>query len=142
LALAHPARVRSAVIGGLGARLFEGLGRADEIARALEAPALADIADATVRMYRSFAERTHSDLRALAACIRGPREAFTRTEAAAIAVPVLVAAGSEDDIAGSPEALAALIPGAQAFVIPGRDHMLAVGDRVFKEAVIDFLNRA
>ena len=28
--------------------------------------------------------------------------------------------------------LAALIPGAQALAIPGRDHMLAVGDKVFK----------
>ena len=39
----------------------------------------------------------------------------------------------------APIVLAALIPGAQALVIPGRDHMLAVGDRVFKSAVIDFL---
>ncbi|MGA9432299.1 MAG: alpha/beta hydrolase, partial [Xanthobacteraceae bacterium] len=26
-----------------------------------------------------------------------------------------------------------------ALTIPGRDHMLAVGDRVFKSAVLDFL---
>jgi pimeloyl-ACP methyl ester carboxylesterase len=139
LALAQGPRVRSAVIGGLGSRLFEGLGKTDEIAHALEAPALADVADATGRMYRSFAERTHSDLRALAACIRGSREALTRGEVAAITVPVLVAVGSNDEVAGSPEALAALIPGAQAFVIPGRDHMLAVGDKSFKAAVLDFL---
>jgi len=139
LALAHPARVRSAVIGGLGARLFEGLGRADEIARALEAPTLGDVADATARLYRSFAERTHSDLRALAACIRGPRDVLTQAEVATIAVPVLVAVGSNDEVAGSPEGLAALIPGARSFVIPGRDHMLAVGDKSFKAAVLDFL---
>ena len=42
---------------------------------------------------------------------------------------MLVAVGTEDDVAGSPQALAALIPGAEAFVIPGRDHMKAVGDR-------------
>ena len=56
-------------------------------------------------------------------------------------MPVLVAAGSKDEIAGSPEQLAALVPGAQALVIPGRDHMLAVGDRVFKAGVLDFLAR-
>ena len=37
------------------------------------------------------------------------------------------------------EALAALVPGAEALVIPGRDHMLAVGDRAFKAAVLNFL---
>jgi hypothetical protein len=31
------------------------------------------------------------------------------------------------------------MPGAKALVIPGRDHMLAVGDRVFKTGVADFL---
>ncbi len=51
----------------------------------------------------------------------------------------MVAVGSTDPIAGSPEGLAALIPGAQALVIPGRDHMLAVGDRVYKNGVLEFL---
>jgi pimeloyl-ACP methyl ester carboxylesterase len=64
---------------------------------------------------------------------------LSRDEVARIAVPVLVAVGSNDRIAGSPEALAALIPGAKALVFPGRDHMLAVGDRVFKTGVADFL---
>jgi hypothetical protein len=36
--------------------------------------------------------------------------------------------------------LAALIPGARALDIPGRDHMLAVGDRAYKDGVLDFLN--
>jgi hypothetical protein len=52
---------------------------------------------------------------------------------------LLVAVGDKDQVAGSPKALAALIPGALALVIPGRDHMLAVGDRLFKSAVLDFL---
>ena len=58
-------------------------------------------------------------------------------QVARIAVPVLVAVGSKDPVAGSPEELAALIPGAQALAIPGRDHMLAVGDRVFKAGVLN-----
>jgi hypothetical protein len=44
-------------------------------------------------------------------------------------------------VAGSARELAALIPGALALDIPGRDHMLAVGDKVFKSAVLDFLNQ-
>ena len=73
------------------------------------------------------------------ACIRGSRETLSRDEVGRIAVPVLVAVGSNDRIAGSAEELAVLIPGAKALVIPGRDHMLAVGDRVFKAGALDFL---
>jgi len=51
----------------------------------------------------------------------------------------LIAVGTKDNIAGSPHELAALVPGARALDIPGRDHMLSVGDRAFKEAVLRFL---
>jgi len=139
LALAHPDRVRSAVLGGLGIRLVDGVGLPETIAFALEAPSLADVTDPTAYMFRAFAEQTKSDLRALAACLRGSRETLSRAEVGRIAVAVLVAVGSVDPIAGSPQELAALIPGAQALAIPGRDHMLAVGDRVFKSAVLEFL---
>ena len=86
---------------------------------ALEAPSLADVTDPTGRMFRAFAEKTHSDLRALAACIRGARQTLSRIEVGRIDVPFLVAVGSIDDVGGSPDELAALIPGAQALVIPG-----------------------
>jgi pimeloyl-ACP methyl ester carboxylesterase len=62
-------------------------------------------------------------------------------EVGQIAIPLMVAVGSADPIAGSPEGLAALIPGAQALVIPGRDHMLAVGDRTYKNGVLEFLSK-
>ena len=64
-------------------------------------------------MFRSFAEQTKSDLKALAACIRGSRQTLSEAQVAAIRAPVLVAVGTEDDVAGSPQELAALIPGAQ-----------------------------
>ena len=139
LALAHPDRVRAAVLGGLGSRLVEGVGLPETIADALEAPSLAEVTDPTAYMFRAFAELTGSDLHALAACMRGSRQTLSRSEAAQIAVPVMVAVGEKDQIAGSPEALADLIPGSKALVIPGRDHMLAVGDRIFKSAVLEFL---
>jgi pimeloyl-ACP methyl ester carboxylesterase len=141
LALAHPQRVRSAVLGGLGIRLVEGVAGSETIAQGLEAPTAAEVTDPAARLFRSFAEQTRSDLRALAACMRGSRQTLSRDEVGRIAVPVLVAVGSRDLIAGSPQELAALIPGAQVLVIPDRDHMLAVGDRVFKAAVLDFLGR-
>jgi pimeloyl-ACP methyl ester carboxylesterase len=80
-------------------------------------------------------------LRALAACIRGSRQTLARDEVARIAVPALVAVGTKDPIAGSPHELAALIPGAKVLPIADRDHMLAVGDKVYKTGVLDFLAR-
>lgn len=140
LALAHPTRVRSAVLGGLGMGLINGVGDPERIARGLEAPSLADVTDAGARQFRSFAEQTRSDLRALAACMRGSRQTLSREEVARIATPILVAVGSKDIIAGQPEELASLVPNGQALVIPNRDHMLAVGDKVYKAGVLEFLN--
>src|SRR5215470_14280720 len=140
-ALAHPSRLRRAVLGGLGTRLVEGVGLPESIAEALEAPSLAQVSDPTGHMFRTFAEQTKSDLKALAACIRGSRQTLTREEVGAIHAPVLVAVGTKDLVAGSAQALAALIPGATALSIPNRDHMLAVGDKVYKAGVIDFLNQ-
>jgi pimeloyl-ACP methyl ester carboxylesterase len=141
LAVEHPARVRSLVLGGLGFRLVKGVGLSSTIADALEARALADVRDPTGRSFRSFAEQTKSDLKALAACMRGSRQTLSREQVAGIRVPVLVAVGTEDKVAGSAQELAALIPGARALDIPDRDHMLAVGDKVFKAGVLDFLNQ-
>ncbi len=95
----------------------------------------------TARTFRAFAEQTKSDLAALAACIRGSRDPITREGLGQLRVPVLVAVGSTDVIGGSPHDLAALIPGAEALEITGRDHMRAVGDRVYKEGVAAFLKR-
>lgn len=141
LAVNHPGRVRSAILGGLGIRLVDGVGLPESIADALEAPSLDDVRDPTGRVFRIFADQTKSDLRALAACIRGSRQTLGRTEVAAIRAPVLVAVGTKDQVAGSAQHLAALIPGARALDIPDRDHMLAVGDRVYKAGVVDFLNQ-
>jgi pimeloyl-ACP methyl ester carboxylesterase len=140
LALEKPARVRAAILGGLGIHLVEGAGLPESIADALEAPSLADVTDPTGRVFRAFAEQTKSDLKALAACMRGSRQTLSRAEVAAISCPVLVAVGSKDPVAGSAEALAALIPGARAVDIPGRDHMTAVGDKAYKTGVLEFLN--
>jgi pimeloyl-ACP methyl ester carboxylesterase len=141
LAVKHAARMRSAIFGGLGIRLVEGVGLPENIADALEAPSLTDVQDPTGLLFRNFAEQTRSDLRALAACIRGSRQTLSRAEVAGIQVPTLVAVGTKDPIAGNAHELAALIPGARALDIPDRDHMLAVGDKVYKAGVIDFLNQ-
>ncbi len=93
----------------------------------------------TARTFRAFAEQTGGDLKALAACIRSARSVISGEMLATLTMPVLVAVGTDDVIGGSATQLAALIPGAVALEIQGRDHMKAVGDRSYKEGVEAFL---
>jgi pimeloyl-ACP methyl ester carboxylesterase len=141
LALAEPGLVRSLVLGGLGDRLVRDAGLPDAIAEAMEAPSLDSLTDPTERLFRAFAEQTKSDRTALAACARGFRRRLTPEEAVRIAQPTLVAIGERDAIAGDPSTLIALLPQAEALLIPGRDHNLAVGDKAFKAGALDFLAR-
>ena len=139
LTFAHPERVRSVIFGGLGIHMVRGMVGSGPLAKALEAPRLEDVTNDTARSFRIFAEQTGSDLKALAACMRGPREKVRPEQLGEITVPALVAVGSEDVIGGSGAGLAQLIPGAQFLEITGRDHMKAVGDARFKNGVLDFL---
>jgi pimeloyl-ACP methyl ester carboxylesterase len=140
LTLEHPERVETAIIAGLGINMIHGLAGAEPIAAALEAESLADVTDAQGRAFRAFADQTKSDRRALAACIRGTRERVAPETVARISRPTLVAVGTTDDVAGSGPELARLIPGAQILDITGRDHMRAVGDRIYKDGVSAFLS--
>jgi len=140
MALAHPERVRAVLLGGLGIHLVEGVGLPPGIADAMEVASLDELSDPMQRMFRAFAEQTGSDLKALAACIRGTRQTLSVADVGRIAAPTLISVGTRDHIAGSAEQLAALIPNAVALDIPGRDHNLAVGDRVHKEGVVAFLD--
>jgi pimeloyl-ACP methyl ester carboxylesterase len=142
LAIAHAERVASLVFGGLGINMVRGMAGTGPIANALEAPSADDVKSQAARTFRVFAEQTKSDLKALAACIRSARAPITAEALAHLTRPVLVAVGENDVVGGEPGPLAAIIPGAEAFVIAGREHMKAVGDRTFKAKVREFLARA
>lgn len=143
LALKHQPRVRSAVFGGLGDAMVKGevFAPVEPLVAALRARSLDEVGDSRGRTYRIFADQTKSDREALVACLLGARDRLTPADVGRISVPVLVAVGSEDTGAGSAEGFAALIPQAEAFTIPGRDHMKAVGDKGYKAAVLAFLAR-
>ncbi|MGJ4908010.1 alpha/beta fold hydrolase [Bradyrhizobium sp. HKCCYLRH2015] len=141
IALTAPERLRSAIFGGIGMAMIEGGGPGENVAVALEAPSIDDVTDPVGRTFRAFADQTRSDRLALAACMRGSRGLISREDAGRIAVPVLVAVGTTDEVSGSGPALGALIPGAEVLDIPNRDHMRAVGDKVYKAGVVDFLSR-
>ena len=141
LALEHPDRVQSLIFGGLGIALVDGTGDWDPIADALLADSIETMTHAKGRMFRAFADQTKSDRLALAACIRTSRVIMPAEDVAKIDAPTLIAVGTADDIAGSPHDLAALMSNATALDIPRRDHMLAVGDRVFKAAALEFYQK-
>jgi pimeloyl-ACP methyl ester carboxylesterase len=141
LATRDPQRLRSVIIAGLGMGLIEGGGPGENVALALEADSIDDVKDPVGKTFRAFADQTRSDRRALAACLRGSRRLMTTDEAATIKGPVLIAVGTKDDVAGSPHRLAEVITQAEVLDIPDRDHMRTVGDRVYKDGVLDFLAR-
>ncbi|TWG59439.1 alpha/beta fold hydrolase [Aminobacter sp. J44] len=139
LALEHPEKIATLILGGLGYGMVDGVGDWDPIADALVAPDPEAISHPRGKMFRTFADQTRSDRQALAACIATSRELVSEAQMTTITAPVLVGVGTKDDIAGSAQRLAALLPNGEAFDIEGRDHMLAVGDRTFKARVIEFL---
>lgn len=139
LALERPALVATLIFGGLGIGMIDGVGDWDPIAEALMAEDATSVTHPRGKSFRAFADQTKSDRKALAACIAKSREELTEAEVARIVQPTLVGVGTRDDIGGDAEALARLMPDAESFAIEGRDHMLAVGDRTFKERVLGFL---
>jgi pimeloyl-ACP methyl ester carboxylesterase len=141
LAIRHAARLRSAILGGMGEGLLHGAPSADAIAEGLLAENADDVTHPTAKMFRRFADVTKGDRKALAACMRAQRSLVSKDMLATITVPTLVAVGTEDEVSGDLDALVALIPGAEALPIPRRDHNRAVGDKVYKEGVLSFLAR-
>ena len=140
LAWSVPERVDRVIFGGLGIGLVKGGGPGENVAHALEVSDPSEITDPVGKTFRTFADQTRSDRRALAACMRGSRRLMSEADAAAITRPVLIAVGTKDDIAGSARDLQAIIPKSQVLDIPDRDHMRAVGDRVYKAGVLEFLS--
>jgi pimeloyl-ACP methyl ester carboxylesterase len=141
LALESPSLTHSVIFGGLGDGMFKGVGDWDLIAAALLTETPEAITDARGTAFRKFADQTGSDRHALAACIARSRELLTQAQLASVKAPALVAVGTKDDLGGSPQGLAEIMQSATAFDIAGRDHMLAVGDRSFKKAALEFLRR-
>ncbi|SNZ08504.1 alpha/beta fold hydrolase [Cohaesibacter gelatinilyticus] len=141
LSLKYPERVKRVVFGGLGSGMIHGTGDPAPIISALEAEDPASINHVTGKAFRTFADQTGSDRLALAACMKSARQKITVEELAELSVPALVAVGTRDVISGKASELADILPSGEAVDIPDRDHMLAVGDKVYKEAVLEFFGR-
>ena len=137
-----PERVGRAVLAGIGATYFNYWPqRMEVIAEGLLAPDKTTIVDQEARTFRDFGERAGNDLVALAACIRRPRRVFMPADLEAMRQPVLVVCGELDEVSGPGEPLAKPFPNGRAVVVPKRNHHSTVGDRIYKDAVVDFLSR-
>lgn len=134
-----PGRVRRAVLAGLGENYLTKPDFADDVPLALLAEDPATITNRAALTFRVFADQQKADREALAACWRRPRTAFDAAALGRISKPVLVICGDRDAVTGPPDRLAAAIPGAEMRLVPGKDHMSAVGDRVTKAEVLAFL---
>jgi pimeloyl-ACP methyl ester carboxylesterase len=132
-------RVRSLVLGGVGSQWGgeqRPLGTVP-IADALETNEPNTIRSPVAAAFRRFADSTGADRLALAATQRS-RHGET-TDVAAIAVPTLILVGDADQLAGSPEALAARIPRATYRILKG-NHLSAVRDPDFRSSIVNFVN--
>src|SRR6201991_1776593 len=123
LARVQPARLRSAILGGIGIGLIKGGGPGANVAEVLKAQPIDEVPDPVGHTFRAFVDQTRSDRKALAACLRGSRRLMTEEEAAAIKVPLSIAVGTTDDISGSAQELQKVIAGSEVLDIPNRDHM-------------------
>ncbi len=135
-------RLRRAVLGGVGERYFRyDAAQAETIAQGLLAREPAKITDPVAKEFRTFCEKAGNDLVALAACMRRPRRIFTPDDMSRLPQPVLVVCGEDDKTSGRPEPLAEAFAKGQALAVPKRNHHSTVGDKVYKDAVVQFLTR-
>ena len=139
LAHSHGDELGKIILAGNGFNMIEGGFDSSDIRDGLLAASIEATTTDIGRDFRFFSEQTKSDLRALAACIMGGRAHIPAETFLGIQNETLVTIGTEDTVASGGERLAALIPNARFEPIPKRNHMNAVGDKVYKRNVIEFL---
>lgn len=132
-------RLRSVVLGGIGGATVTGAAfDRSEMADGLVVEDPNTITNARAKGFRRFAEMTKADRFALAAVMRADGVRPTGLER--IAVPCMVLVGKADDLATNVQALVDAVPGASLVMVPG-DHLGAVGEPEFAQALVDFLTK-
>jgi len=139
LAHLHPEKIGKVILAGNGYNMIDGGFDSSEIYNGLMAESDDAVQTQIGKDFRAFAKMTGSDLKALAACIMGGRSHINQTVFTGMEKQVLVTVGTEDTVAIDSEKLASIMPSAQYKPIPKRNHMNAVGDKVYKQNVIEFL---
>ncbi|MGI9351253.1 MAG: alpha/beta fold hydrolase [Rhizobiaceae bacterium] len=139
LANRHGGRLGNIILAGNGYNMIEGGFDSTAIRDGLLAASFEQAPTTIGRDFRFFADQTGSNLEALAACIMAARTHIPESVFESIKNRTLVIAGTEDTVADNPAQLATIIPDGHFEPIPNRNHMNAVGDKVYKEKVLEFL---
>jgi pimeloyl-ACP methyl ester carboxylesterase len=138
LLIHHQDRFRSVVLAGIGGRLFGPPRDAKPMIEAMLAPDPNAIVEAVPAMFRAFADETGADRNALAVATAAPRVPIAAEDFAKVSIPVLVLAGTRDQLAGDPQPLADAIPGATIAAISGAAHHATISSPRAKAAVFEF----
>lgn len=139
LASHHPEQINKLILAGNGYNMIEGGFDSTEIHDGLAADNVEDVKTQIGIAFRTFAEATGSDLKALASCIMGGRSHIKKSLFETLEPQTMVIVGTEDDIAVNGEKLGNIIPEGHFEPIPKRNHMNAVGDKIYKDKVLEFL---
>lgn len=132
-------RIEAAVLGGIGNSALDPGEPEDEEAIAAFESAEIDTLPLGVKTFRERLARWGTDHKAIAALLRATPMTidpnFSNVTAA-----VRIITGERDDGAGDPEALAALIPHAEAFRVAA-DHATTMDHPDFASAAVSFLKQ-
>jgi pimeloyl-ACP methyl ester carboxylesterase len=135
-------RVRRLAVGGVGSGVVEcgGVDRRavsnESIIEALGVEDPASIESPEAAAFRALADALDADRKALVAQARSVYSGGVALDQ--ISAPTLILAGEEDPMAVRPEVLAEAIPDAVLKILAG-NHIQALGDPRFTEAIVDFL---
>ena len=142
----RPDRFTRMVLGGIGDETAESLAVLPLIIDGLEADSIEEVEHPVSKAYRSFVSNDpRQDLHALAlsAAQMWP-EGYAQTVIGPgiheVSNPVLIAVGAEDQpyVDSEPD-LAASIPSGELAIVPKCDHLTAISDPAYRQAVLTFL---
>lgn len=132
-------RVRTILLGGAG--MPGDSGRDTRMTTDPEAvytaASAAELADPDARRLREFLDVTGADRLSLLAMGRAAPGGLPRVDL--LDMPCLILTGADDDVVGSPQLLADLIPGARVELLPG-DHLTVLADPGFVPAIVRWLD--
>jgi pimeloyl-ACP methyl ester carboxylesterase len=139
VAAKDPARFRKLVVIGVGANLFRDDDEAMAAALTSSFERGVEPTDISARLFVQLATSAGNDPRAMVACLRRPREPFTKEEIAGVTCPTLVIIGDQD-FAGPPDPLVDALPNAQLVTLRGVDHFRATSEFACIDAALEFVD--
>ena len=140
LILRFPERFKTAVLGGFGLPDVSTIeSERNAFADALTAPDASSLTDQGIAAFRQFLERSGQDVAALAALMRGQTMYEDAEAIKNVTLLLLLACGEKDDALAGARRLTGLVSRAELVTVPEADHMSAVMNQKYKDAVLAFL---